>query len=195
MRLRTIYPDLEFVPDDPTVRGTLAVAVVDDRDSEFYRINHDVDLRAVAAHDFLMDYVVPYLPLTVHRTPGLPRWLSWDPYHPDFALVMPASYIAADLAVWLEPWTAPADDYEVRCIGYYGSGDLTRLHGLYGNDWQTMPEHLPREPFDLAAAAKMLGVTLPGVEKGAVDPHHPLSDARHHRDLHRSLIGKTLTIS
>lgn len=181
-----IYPDLEFNPDDSGVGGTLALGIVDSNDREFYRINYNANLYALQsspAYPFLSEHVLPNLP--IHHD-----HLQWDRNHPDYQFVKPAHEIAADLADWL----APHEQRGVRMVGYFGTGDLARIHDLWCNNWRVMPKTIPRTFSDLSEWATVLGIELPGVDEGAGQPHHALSDARHHRTQHRSLIGKTVTI-
>lgn len=181
---RIIYPDLEFNPSDPWITGTLALGIVDSEDREFYRVNGDADLPALrhsVSYPYLMEHVLPSLPIDRDS-------LTWDSSHPDYQFVKPAKQIAADLESWL------ATEQNVRMVGYFGTGDLQRIHDLWGNYWEIMPKSLPRTFSDLEEWATALGIELPGVEQGAGQPHHALSDARHHRALHRSLIGRQITI-
>lgn len=195
--MRTLYPDLEFDPRNRTLDGTLAIALVDDKEREFYRVNRDADLLRALTRPFVRDHVFPHLPLIRHKhyrnsNVGSFKPPTWDPAHPDYRYVKSPAAIAADLEEWLALDCADG----VRVIGYYGCDDLCRLHDLWGNDWDLMPRAMPRVPEgDLAGWAAQLGISLPGVDEGAEHPHHPLSDARHHRALHRSLIGKTITIT
>lgn len=186
---RIIYPDLEFLPRMPGNRGTHAIGIVDDAGEEFYRINADFDLYALSllTHhpdvQWYVDNVIPFLPVD-------PQTLKWDTDHPDYVYVQPAKQIAQNLEDWLTPDAARG----IRAVGYYGAGDITRIHQLWNSNWGTMPTVIPRRMPDLADWADALGIQLPGVEAGAGQPHHALSDARHHRTLHRSLIGRTVTI-
>ncbi|MEV7471535.1 hypothetical protein AB0O20_34325 [Streptomyces kronopolitis] len=149
--------DCEFNPFDPSLTGLLALGVTDDANRSYYAINADVDLRPLLDNAFLVEHVLPQLPVTVRRGATdvsatgvrgpLRRWwrrlragrassIEWDTSHPHFQYVRPARQIADDLEQFFH---APTE-----LIAKYGAQDICRLHSLWGNDWATMPQAVPR---------------------------------------------------
>lgn len=178
--MRTIYPDVEFNRRIPGVAGTLSIGIVDEEDREFYAINADADLEALAHPDlqWLVLNVAPYLPVWIGEKDGLLR-LEWDTSSPDYQYVKPATLIAADLEAWL------AEDSEggVRAYGWYGCRDLCRIHDLWGDDWDAMPDAMPRYyTGEIRAMYDELGVKPPPHPGGE---HQALVDAYHHRGMRR----------
>ncbi|MGN7135553.1 hypothetical protein [Streptomyces pseudogriseolus] len=181
------YPGAEFLVEDPTARGLLSFGAVDDAGREIYRINRDVDLAAVAREPFLMDHVVPHLPLRVVHpvTPGptldAPR-LVWDRDHPDHSFVKPIEEITRDLTDWFAFYT----DGEPRAYGYYGVDDFARLHRLWNGRWATMHRSVPRIFQDLEVTVRALDLEA---EPSGIN-HRAIDDAHAHRALHELLMAK-----
>ncbi|MEU9752227.1 hypothetical protein AB0D90_03705 [Streptomyces althioticus] len=181
------YPDVEFLVEDPTARGLVSFGAVDDAGREIYRINRDVDLAAVAREPFLMDHVVPHLPLRVVHSltagPALdgPR-LVWDRTHPDYPFVKPVDEIASDLTDWFAFYA----DTEPRAYGYYGVDDFARLHRLWNGRWGIMPRAVPRVFQDLEAIVRALDLEA---EPSGIN-HRAIDDAHAHRALHELLMEK-----
>ncbi|WP_435245161.1 hypothetical protein [Streptomyces tendae] len=180
---RLVYLDTEFDPRDPTLKGLLSIGVTDNAPTpaDYYAINADADLDALVDHGFIPDHVLPYLPVTIVRdADGTPVKISWDEHHPDYARVLPAEQIAADLAAYF-----PGED-EPELLANWGKDDLAYLHRLYGNDWGAMPPGVPRIFTDLEVLRRQLGAPKPPVQ--LADEHHALADARFNRDFHRHLL-------
>ncbi|RZF02915.1 hypothetical protein [Streptomyces albidoflavus] len=181
-----VYPDAEFLVEDPTETGLLAYATVDDAGREIYRINHDVDLAAVINEPFLMDEVVPHLPLRLVSGPSpanpaitWPR-LEWNRDHPDYAFVKPLDELRSDLASWFESCTA------TRAYGYYGVDDFARLHRLWRGRWTSMNGAIPTTFQELMTIARALDLDV----KPVGITHRAIDDARAHRDMHELLMAK-----
>ncbi|MER0443099.1 hypothetical protein ABR738_00660 [Streptomyces sp. Edi4] len=180
---RLVYLDTEFDPRNPTLAGFLSIGVTDNAAEpvEYYGINADADLDALVDHPFIPDHVLPYLPVVIVRDAnGTPVKISWDEHHPDFARVLPAEQIAADLAAYF-----PGED-EPELLANWGKDDLGYLHRLYGNDWGAMPPGIPRIFTDLEVLRRQLGAPKPPVQ--LADEHHALADARFNRDFHEHLL-------
>ncbi|MEV1040393.1 hypothetical protein AB0J01_27640 [Streptomyces sp. NPDC050204] len=180
---RCVYLDDEFDPRNPTLSGLLALGLTDDAEhpAEYYAINADADLDALVDHPFILDHVLPYLPVEVERdVDGTPVRIRWDEHHPDYARVLPVSQIADDIAAYF-----PGED-EPELLARYGKDDLAYLHRLFGNDWGTMPRGVPRIFTDLEVLRRQLGAPQPPVQ--LADEHHALADARFNRDFHERLL-------
>ncbi|PZT71407.1 hypothetical protein [Streptomyces sp. AC1-42T] len=177
---RITFLDCEFDPRNMAVSGLLSLGVTDDRGTDYYAVNADADLGAVLDHIFIVEHVLPHMPVTVLRdAKGNPVAIDFDPNHPHYKNVRPAKEIAADLDRYFEAPAAP------RLVAYYGAQDACRLHSLWDNDWSRMPTHIPRYFTDIQVMADNLGVQdLPEQESTA---HHALADARYNRDAYRFL--------
>ncbi|GAA3172529.1 hypothetical protein [Nonomuraea salmonea] len=187
--MRRIYPDTEFVPGMPGLAGTISIGAVDDTGREFYAINREVDLVAVAEHPWLMSNVVPFLP--VRPIDGLPHRLEWDPTHPGYDYVQLPGWISARLEGWMSiGWETRGDN---RLFGWYGARDVCRIHDLWGDDWSAMPPQIPTRISEIADLFDDAGVKPPSMADligtgripFAAGEHHPLTDAYCHRELHR----------
>ncbi|MFF3730991.1 hypothetical protein ACFYXM_11870 [Streptomyces sp. NPDC002476] len=177
---RTTFLDCEFDPRNSALPGLLSLGVTDDDGTDYYAVNADADFGAVLDHAFIVEHVLPHMPVTVHRDrTGSPDAIDFDTSHPHYQHVRPTKEIAADLDRYFEAPTAP------RLVAYYGAQDACRLHSLWDNDWSQMPVHIPRYFTDIQVMADELGVSeLPEQQSTA---HHALADACYNRDAYRFL--------
>lgn len=180
--MRAIYPDLEYIPADPTVSGLISIGLVDNTGREFYAINHACDLTAIAAHEWLMANVVPHLPLAPDGKGGL----LWEAGHPEYRHVASPQVIAAGLEAWLQP--DPDPEAQVRMYNWFGAGDVSRMHQLWGGDWNHMPRCIPRYGLELQTLADALGVEV-AIPEEREAPHRAVDDARQHRIIHQLLVA------
>ncbi|TQE33151.1 3'-5' exoribonuclease [Streptomyces ipomoeae] len=201
---RRTFLDCEFDPRDMSLAGLLSIGVTDDDERDYYAVNADANLDGLLDHAFILEHVLPHLPVTVHHdrsdTPAagarrrVRRWwrrlrgtpprvtaIEWDTSHPHYQYVRPAKEIATDLEQYFAAQEAP------ELVAYYGGQDICRLHSLWNNDWQAMPGFVPRYFTDVQVLANQLGVSeLPEQNSTA---HHALDDARYNRDAYRFLLG------
>jgi hypothetical protein len=197
---RRTFLDCEFDPRDMSLDGLLSLGVTDDDGHDYYAVNGDANLDGLLDHVFIVENVLPYLPVTVHRGTAatghgvrglVVRWwrrlrrtpdsvisIDWDPSHPHFQYVRPAKEIAAALERYFAAEVPP------ELIAKYGAQDICRLHSLWNNDWQVMPRFIPRYFTDLQVLADQLGVELPEQTNTA---HHALDDAQYNREAHQAL--------
>ncbi|MDX3165938.1 hypothetical protein PV516_19310 [Streptomyces scabiei] len=180
-----VYLDTEFDPRNPALSGLLSLGMTDNASpaADYYAINTDADLDALADHPFIPDHVLPYLPVTVTRGPdGTITGITWDKDHPDFQTYgRPAAQIAEEVEAYFPGET------EAQLLANYGKDDLGYLHRLFGNDWNTMAPGIPRVPADdLESLRRRLGAPEPPAHPG--DQHHALADARYNRAYHRHLL-------
>ncbi|MFH8295065.1 hypothetical protein [Streptomyces sp. NPDC018059] len=198
---RRAFLDCEFDPRDMSLAGLLSIGVTDDDGYDYYAVNADANLDGLRDHAFIIEHVLPHMPITVRRDSGttntgargrVRRWwrrlrgvpdpvmvIEWDTNHPHYQYVRPAKAIAADLEEYFAADLAP------ELIAYYGGQDICRLHSLWNNDWSVMPAHIPRYFTDIKVLANELGVSeLPEQQSTA---HHALADAHYNRDAYRAL--------
>ncbi|MGW2416028.1 hypothetical protein ACWCV5_28210 [Streptomyces tubercidicus] len=198
-----IFLDTEFDPRDMSVSGLLSIGVTDDVGRDYYAINADANLESLLDHTFVVEHVLPHLPVIVNRgatdasTTGargllrrwgrrLRRWwrrgrtIEWDTSHPHYRYVRPAEQIAADLEQYFHAPTAP------ELIAYFGAQDICRLHSLWGSNWAEMPAGVPRKFTDLRVLADQLGISELPEQQGTA--HRALDDARYNREAHDYLL-------
>lgn len=201
---RRTFLDCEFDPRDMSLTGLLSLGVTDDAGHDYYAINADANLDSLLDHTFIVENVLPHLPVimrrnTTHASTGARGLLrrrrrqhqradrvsaiEWDTSHPHYQYVRPAQEIAADLERYFQAPAAP------ELIAYYGAQDICRLHSLWNNDWAVMPTCIPRYFTDLQVLADQLGISqLPCQQSTA---HHALDDAHYNRETHEYLLRQT----
>ncbi|MER5302215.1 hypothetical protein ABT039_22530 [Streptomyces lasiicapitis] len=183
-RQRRVFLDTEFDPRDPTLTGLLSIGLTDNGSpaADFYAINADANLAALADHPFIVENVAPFLPVTVSRgADGSVTGIDWDKGHPDYTThVRPAAQIAEEVAAYFPGERAP------ELLANWGKDDLGYLHRLFGNDWGAMPDGVPRIFTDLEVLRRQLDAPQPPAQ--AADEHHALADARFNRDFHTHLL-------
>ncbi|GAA1110567.1 hypothetical protein [Streptomyces javensis] len=180
---RRVYLDTEFDPRNPTLTGLLSIGLTDDASPavDYYAVNLDADLDALADHSFIPDHVLPYLPVTIARRPdGSIDQITWDTDHPDCRRYgRSATQIAEEVAAYFTGTVEP------ELLANWGKDDIGYLHRLFGNDWLQMPPGVPRIFTDLEVERRKLGAPEPPVQ--LADEHHALADARFNRDFHSHL--------
>ncbi|MER6253666.1 hypothetical protein ABT224_20150 [Streptomyces sp. NPDC001584] len=185
MTTRSVYLDTEFDPRNPTLSGLLSIGLTDNGSpaADYYAINTGADLDALADHTFIVDNVLPFLPVSVGRkSDGSPAGIHWVKDHPQYrAHAKPAAQIAEEVASYF-----PGDE-QPELWANWGKDDLAYLHRLFGNDWGAMPAGLPRLFFDLEVRRRQLGAPKPPVQ--LAEEHHALADARFNRDFHNHLLS------
>ncbi|WP_333745560.1 hypothetical protein [Streptomyces sp. IBSBF 2950] len=184
MTSRFVYLDTEFDPRNPALSGLLSLALTDNvlPAADYYAVNLDADLDAVADHPFIPDHVLPHLPVKVTRwSDKTIAGITWDKDHPDFQYARSAAQIAEDIQAYFPGET------EEQLLANYGKDDLAYLHRLFGNDWNTMAPGIPRVPYDdLESLRRRLGASPLLFQ--TTGQHHALADARYNRRYHDSLL-------
>ncbi|MFD6541199.1 3'-5' exonuclease family protein [Streptomyces goshikiensis] len=182
---RSVFLDTEFDPRNPNLTGLLSIGLTDNASpaADYYAINTDADLDALADHTFIVEHVLPFLPVSVgRRSDGSSAGIHWRKDHPDFlAYAKPAAQIAEEVAAYF-----PGDE-QPELWANWGKDDHAYLHRLFGNDWTAMPAGLPRLFSDLEVRRRQLGAPKPPVQ--LADEHHALADARFNRDFHAHLLS------
>ncbi|MFF9786343.1 hypothetical protein [Streptomyces nigrescens] len=180
---RRVYLDTEFDPRNPALSGLLSIGMTDNARpaTEYYAVNLDADLDALADHPFIPDYVLPYLPVKILRREddSIDR-IVWDTDHKDY---QQHGRTAAQIAEEVAAYFPGAEEPDL--LANWGKDDIGYLHRLFGNDWGAMPPGLPRIFTDLEVERRKLGAPEPPVQ--LANEHHALADARFNRDFHAHL--------
>lgn len=186
----TIWYDTKFYEDGHTidllsigmVRGTTAQP---NEFSELYLINREFDLGRAHRNPWLVENVLPHLP--VEQDEAGMYW--WNPDHPDYQYVATRREIASAVFRFTG---LHAGSEPVRLVSWSSSYDHTALMQLYG-PMSKRPEHLPTWTYDLSQRQAELGVTdeqLPQLPEGIA--HNALADAWHHQQIDYDLRKRAL---
>lgn len=184
-----VYYDTEFLE-----RGyqypveLISVGLVADDGRELYLINGDMELPAIARHTWLMDHVVPHLPLLVPTDPEISEFvggLMWDFDHPEFdAHVFNRRGIREKLAEFFD------NTPRLELWSYCGPYDHVVLAQSFG-DMDGRHPKMPYHTNDIAqemGRAKIRHDSLP-IQTGT--NHRAIDDARWHRESHLWLMDFT----
>jgi hypothetical protein len=171
------FYDTEFLergPEHPI--SFISIGMVADDGRELYAIDWDAPLEAIRQHDWLMENVVPSLPLRLVESPGLRRtMLAWDVKHPDWPRVMPRKMIAMAVAEFLN-----AGEEAAELWGWYSAYDHVALAQLFGT-MVDLPPCVPMWTNDLRQEAARVG--NPRVPFTPDGEHNALADARWNREV------------
>lgn len=178
MSIRNVYLDCEFLPADPTTRGLVSIGMTDNLGSNFYAVNADVDVEALLGVPWMVNNVLPYLPTVADD--GVPGGRALD--YQD-AQVISVDQIRADVAAYFNQTRAS----ETRLYAYYGGQDIGRLHSLWDNNWEVMPDQIPQWFTELESLIVDAGRPRLPVQDGG--EHHAVADARYNRQIHEALLG------
>lgn len=165
-----IFYDFEFLEDGRTI-DPISVGMVRGDGAEYEAVFKDAPWDRVAENAWLVDNVVPHLPVHVqHRTTrsGTRTTLTPDTRHP---AVKPTWIIANEIRHFI---TSAGQDVELW--GDYPAYDHVCLAQLWGT-MMDLPEGVPMLTYCVTQHARNLGVDPPDNPH----PHDALSDARHTR--------------
>jgi hypothetical protein len=169
---RRVYLHTEFLLNDPSTGGFVAVGLTDDAGRDYTAINAEMDAFHVYNHAWIRENVWPVLP----TAPGMPHRLDFT--HPD---VKPLAEITDEIAAYFDTGR------ETHLYAYYGGEDIFRLHSLWGRDWEVMPRQIPRWFFDIKALCVQAGnPEMPEQKTGA---QNALEGARYNRTMHEHLLA------
>lgn len=160
-----IFYDTEFLEDGRTI-DLISIGMVADDGRELYLISRDAPLQRIAVHEWLMDNVVPSLPLALDEC-GL---LSWNTLHPDWQRVTNRAGIARLVGEFIQATPEP------ELWAWYGAYDHVALAQLWGPMIQ-LPNDVPMWTNDLKQECVRLGDPRMPKQDGGV--HNALADARH----------------
>jgi hypothetical protein len=195
-----IYYDWEFLEDGRTIKP-ISIGMVAEDGRELYLINRDAPLDRIRNHAWLMENVVPSLPLALIETPpALSRSLAWNELHPDYDKVSSPRLIASlvhDFINGLESLPDGADGPDAELWGWYPAYDHVVLCQLWG-PMVDKPPGIPMQTFDVHQEAVRLGnpefpdfpvKLLPG-NYGKLPEHHALADALECKARHEWLMAE-----
>lgn len=178
MTSRYFY-DTEFLEDGETI-ALISIGIAAEDGREYYAVNSAVgeslnpgDLGSrIAAHDWLMENVVPHLPLRdkPKRYHGVPsnKWMP-PPLNMNSTTVKPTWVIANEVREFI---TGDA----IELWADYSAYDHVALMQLYG-PMINRPKQLPMFTHDIQAYANFAGFhDLPDIPEDAA--HNALTDAR-----------------
>ena len=167
------YIDTEFLERGPGYPiDLISIGVVAEDGREFYAINWDAPLEAIRRHDWLMDNVVPSLPLRMAETHS-GDILAWDVKHSDWRCVMPRRQIAMGVTDFFRGTKA-------ELWGWYSAYDHVVLAQIYG-PMADLPPWVPMWTNDLKQEVARLG--NPRVPTQKAGEHNALADARWNREV------------
>jgi hypothetical protein len=168
--------DCEFIEDGSTI-GLISIGMAADDGREYYAVNSDISFgseqsdalrKRISGHDWLMQNVIPHLPLTSapHRSDNTWIW-SLDR---SSLLVKPRWVIANEVRDFIASTADP------ELWAWYAAYDHVALAQLWG-PMIRLPNGVPMWTNDLKQEVQRLGnpelPPMPGVTE-----HNALSDAR-----------------
>ncbi|MEU6376775.1 3'-5' exoribonuclease [Streptomyces sp. NPDC046909] len=179
-----IYYDTEFLEDGKTIE-LISIGMVAEDGRELYAVNEDISKdplhERICKHQWLMENVVPHLPLATGSTKSHGRMSMSMAYRGFFNLdmtsnaVMPLRMIrnaVRDFVLGTDPDQLP----HVELWAWYGAYDHVALAQLFGR-MINLPEGMPMWTNDLRQECARLGnPPLPEQPDGV---HNALADARH----------------
>lgn len=169
-----IFYDTEFLEDGNTI-ALISIGIVAEDGREYYAVNRDAPWRRIRDHEWLMENVVPSLPITTNKADGRLVFDEGDSVNP---LLRPHSVIADEVLEFLLAGGRP------ELWGYFSAYDHVALCQLWGR-MIDLPDGVPMFTNDIKQECERLGnPTLP--EQGPGE-HNALSDARWNRDMFRFL--------
>lgn len=154
--------DFEFF-EDGTVIDPISLGMVREDGREYYAINQDLPFGPISKHQWLMENVMPSLPVRVgHSDP-------WDRDHPHFVHVKPRDQIRREVLRFL------MDTPSVSLWAWYAAYDHVALAQLFGR-MIDMPIGIPQRTNDIAQEWERLGYPL--LPEQPTGLHNALSDAQ-----------------
>lgn len=175
-----VHYDTEFHergPDHPV--ELISIGLVSDGGRELYLINGEIDLEALAGHPWLMENVVPSLPLVWvgDQETGSLEWMHGDDYH---FHVFNRRAIREKLTEFFDSIPAP------ELWGYCSAYDHVLLAQCFGIMTQ-MHHKLSYYTNDISQLALTYGLSHRKLPAQINTAHNALHDARWTRDAHEFL--------
>ena len=173
-----IWYDTEFLEDGRTIE-LISVGMVREDTAKLYLINQDLDFGKLVGNEWVMENVVPHLPVRM-RADECPEW---DYEHKDFFRVNSRWRIKAAVKEFVLQYPEPV------LWADYGAYDHVVLAQLFGR-MIDLPDGFPMWTGDLQQEAARLGYPkLEPDETVGQRPHHALADAEDLRWKHLELRG------
>ncbi len=180
-----IFYDFEFLENGQTIEP-ISVGMVTDDGRELYAVFEETGSgelhRRICDHTWLMEHVVPSLPLAFGTVPRAPGGGVGGSFVLDWSsnLVMPRRMIRNAVRDLFDATVKP------ELWAYYGAYDHIALMQLFGR-MIDRPSRMPMYTNDLKQLCNQLGdPKLPPQEAGE---HNALEDARWNKLVHRFLAG------
>jgi hypothetical protein len=188
-----IYHDWGFF-EDGNVILPISVGMVAEDGRELYLINTDAPLQDIRNHSWLMENVVPSLPIAATEM----GTLIWNALHPDYNLLRYKHTLAAEVHDFInatESLPDGPDGPDAELWGWYPAYDHVVMCQMWG-PMVSRPEGVPMQTFDVHQEAMRLG--NPDLALGSIGgqtildglpEHHALADARECKFRHEWLIS------
>jgi hypothetical protein len=173
-----IWYDTEFLEDGHTIE-LISIGMVREDGARLYMINQELDFGKLLANDWVMENVVPHLPIRLGAD-GVPEWYL---QHKDMPRAVTRRYIqnyVKDFVLELPEPVLWAD---------YGAYDHVVLAQLFGR-MIDLPDGFPMWTGDLQQEAARLGYPKLDLDETiGQNEHHALADAEDLRWKHAKLRG------
>lgn len=168
MKTRYAY-DTEFLEDGRTI-DLISIAIVAEDGREYYAVNSDMPIHRIRKHKWLMENVVPFLPMRyvpiIHKGITVPLPDTDDPR------VKPHHQIAQEVLDFLA-----AGEHDPELWAFFGAYD----HVVYAQLWGPMaelPSGLPMRTRDVADALDTFDGWNDRPQQDKRTAHDALADAR-----------------
>ena len=162
-----IFYDTEFLENGSTIT-LISIGMVADDGSRYYAVNSDMPVDKISEHEWLMDNVVPQLPLTDagvwNFTGSSKRSFTLNTRS---SLVKPRWVIANEVRDFLQGFS------DLELWAWYGAYDHVALCQLWGT-MIGLPKGVPMWTNDLQQLALATGREMPEQPAGS---HNALADA------------------
>jgi hypothetical protein len=176
-----IFYDTEFIEDGRTI-DLISIGMVAEDGRELYAVNADMPWKRILRHEWLMENVVPSLPIIRHDGIRPFKRPLLDRSHP-------AVRTRAQIAVEVRDFIQATPDVELWAS--YGAYDHVALAQLWG-PMIALPDGVPMWTNDLQQEIERLGVPESDLPKQESGQHNALADARHNRLIAEALIVERL---
>lgn len=167
--MRRVFYDFDFLEDGETI-APLSLGMVDHTGNTYEAVFHDAPWDRVARDPWLMEHVVPHLPVRVHKGTGLGGMVhthhTLTPHTTD-PRVKPGWVIANEVRAFI------TGDHPtpVELWGDHPAYDHVALAQLWGR-MVDLPEGVPMRTHCVAQFAAFLDTTTPDQPDAMADAHH-----------------------
>lgn len=173
-RVRYFY-DFEFLEDGSTINPiSVGIRCADGR--EYYAVFLDADWPRIMRTPWLVDNVVPYLPMLPDG-----EWAWHNQYHTplraDFPVVKTKAQIRHEVYEFFLADGGGEDRDSRELWAWYSAYDHVALAQLFGKMVPDLPSGVPMHTNDIKSLAERLG--NPSRPEQQYCEHHALHDARH----------------
>ncbi|GAB2468250.1 polyadenylate-specific 3'-exoribonuclease AS [Streptosporangium sandarakinum] len=181
-----LFYDCEFLEDGRTI-DLISIGMVAEDGREFYAVNEDIATDPlhswICRHQWLMENVVPHLPLSTGRTrtqKGHGRITTSSTYLGFFNLDMTSNDVMPRRMIRNAVRDFILATPDVELWAWYGAYDHVALAQLWGR-MIDLPTGVPMWTNDLRQEAARLGLTDDDMPTQAEGEHNALADARHNK--------------